>query len=99
MGEIVPGIPVVAVVLADCAPLAFAQVGSPFLPGDVRLARVVQPLLLGDIHQSALPFLHRSLQPFTCAAWSLPSSLPSPLRADPVVRSTDDRRCSTCRYC
>jgi hypothetical protein len=28
----------------------------------VRLARVVQPLLLGDIHQGALPVLHRSLQ-------------------------------------
>ena len=50
MGEIVPGVAVFAVVLADRPPLALAEVGSPFLPGDVRLARVVQPFLLRDIH-------------------------------------------------
>ena len=56
MGEIIPGVAVVAVVLADRPPLPLAEVGSPFLPGDVRLTRVVQPFLLGDIHQRA----HRS---------------------------------------
>src|SRR5882724_2904911 len=49
MGEIVPGVAVLAIVLADRTPLPLAEVGSPFLPGDVCLARVVQPLLLGDI--------------------------------------------------
>src|SRR5580765_332879 len=50
MGEIVPGVAVIAVVFADRTPLPLAEVGAPFLPGNVRLARVVQPLLLGDIH-------------------------------------------------
>src|SRR5207245_10054733 len=51
MGEIVPGVAVIAVVLTDRPPLALAEVGAPFLPGDVRLARLVQPFLLSDIHQ------------------------------------------------
>src|SRR2546425_7197103 len=51
MVEIVPGVAVIAVVLADRPPLPLAEVGAPFLPGDLRLARLVQPLLLGDIHQ------------------------------------------------
>src|SRR5882724_4021798 len=51
MGEIVPGVAIFAVVLADRTPLPLAEVGSPLLPGDVRLARLVQPLLLGDIDQ------------------------------------------------
>ena len=40
MGEIVPGVAVLAVVLTDRPPLPLAEVGSPFLPGDVRLARI-----------------------------------------------------------
>ena len=60
MGEVVPGVAVVAVVLADRAPLPLAEVGSPLLPGDVRLARLVQPLLLGDVdqrlHSPSVPF-------------------------------------------
>src|SRR4029453_1406204 len=35
VGEVVPGIPVVAVVLADGAPLTFTQVRPPLLPGGV----------------------------------------------------------------
>jgi len=31
--EVVPGVAALAVVLADSAPLAFAQVGAPLLPG------------------------------------------------------------------
>jgi len=50
MGEIVPGVAVIAVVLADRTPLPLAEVGAPFFPGDVCLARVVQSFLLGDIH-------------------------------------------------
>ena len=49
MGEIVPRVAVLAVVLADGAPLPFAEVGSPFLPRNSRLARVVQPLLFCDV--------------------------------------------------
>ena len=41
MGEIVPRVAVFAVVLADRPPLPLAEVGAPFLPGDVRLARLV----------------------------------------------------------
>src|SRR6185503_9182277 len=59
MGEVVPGVAVLAVVLADRPPLPLAEIGSPFLPRDLRLARLVQPLLLGDIRQrdhSPTPF-------------------------------------------
>ena len=49
MGEIIPGVAVLAVVLADRAPLPLAEVGSPFLPRDSRLARVIQPLLFRDV--------------------------------------------------
>ena len=47
--EVVPGVAVLAVVLADRPPLPLAQVGSPLLPGGPRLAGVVQPLPLGAI--------------------------------------------------
>src|SRR4030095_4318999 len=50
MGEIVPSVAVVAVILPHRAPLPLAQGGSPFLPRNSRLARLVQPFLLGDIN-------------------------------------------------
>jgi len=50
MGEIVPGVAVLAVVLTDRAPLTLAEVRPPFLPGDSGLARVVLALLLGDVY-------------------------------------------------
>ena len=50
MREVVPGVAVVAVVLADRAPLPFAQIRPPFLPWDLRLSRVVQALLFRHIH-------------------------------------------------
>ena len=50
MGEVVPGVSVRAVVLADRPPLPLAEVGAPLLPGDSCLASVVQPLLLGGVH-------------------------------------------------
>src|SRR4029453_12247193 len=49
VGEMPPRVPVVAVILADGAPLAFAEVGPPLLPGDAALARVVQPGLFVDV--------------------------------------------------
>src|SRR5687768_2606127 len=52
MVEIVPGVAILAVVLPDRPPLPFAEVGAPFLPGDTRLACIVQPFLFGDIRYS-----------------------------------------------
>src|SRR4029077_5136366 len=49
MAEVVPGIAIFAVVLAHRAPLALAQIGSPFLPRDSRLARLVQAFLFRDV--------------------------------------------------
>src|SRR5215203_4492872 len=50
MGKIVPGVAVGAVVLADRAPLPLAEIRSPFLPRDLRLACLVQPPLFSDVH-------------------------------------------------
>src|SRR6266851_2384721 len=44
MGEVVPGGAVLAVVLPDGAPLALAQVGTPFPPGDSPVPGVLQPV-------------------------------------------------------
>src|SRR5262249_26527712 len=56
MTEIVPGISVVTVVLANRAPLPFAKIGSPFLPRNSFFAGLVQTMLLGcfDICHSRL---------------------------------------------
>ena len=62
MGEIVPGVAVLAVVLADRAPLPLAQLGSPVLLRDSRLARVIQPLLVRDVDDFLLS--HGSFPPF-----------------------------------
>ena len=50
VGEVVPGVAVLAVVLADRAPLPLAEIRSPFLPRDLRLARLVQTRLFRHIH-------------------------------------------------
>ena len=42
--EVVPGIPVAAVVFANRAPLPFAQVRTPLLPGNSRRDGFLQPL-------------------------------------------------------
>ena len=55
VGEEIPGVAILAVVLAHRAPLPLAEVRAPFLPGDSRLAGVIQPLLLG----AALEFRSR----------------------------------------
>ena len=47
--EVVPGVAVLAVVLADRPPLPLAQVRAPLLPRDADLAGVVQALLLGAV--------------------------------------------------
>ena len=50
VGEIVPGITVFAVVLADRAPLALAEVWTPLLPRHSVLAHLVETRLLGGFH-------------------------------------------------
>src|SRR5262245_55408838 len=46
MGEIVPGVAVLAVVLAHRAPLPLAEIGTPFPPLDPLLARLLEPPVL-----------------------------------------------------
>ena len=45
MGEVVPGVAAFAVVLADRAPLPFAQVRSPLLPGSLALPSLFQSIV------------------------------------------------------
>src|SRR5271166_3171133 len=47
MAEIVPRVAVLAIVLADCAPLAFAEVWPPLSPWNVPLARLVEARRFG----------------------------------------------------
>jgi hypothetical protein len=49
VAEIVPGVPVRAVVLSNSAPLAFTEVGSPLPPRYSLLQRFIQPLRLGRL--------------------------------------------------
>ena len=49
MGEIVPGVAILAIVLPDRAPLPLTQVGTPFLPWNSRIARIIQPLLFRSV--------------------------------------------------
>jgi hypothetical protein len=44
MREIFPGVPLRAVILADGAPLAFAEIRPPTFPMDGALFRFLQPL-------------------------------------------------------
>src|SRR6516164_7917784 len=53
VGEVVPRIPVLAVVLADRAPLSFAQIRTPLLPRRPLLARLVETPLLGGFRFQA----------------------------------------------
>ena len=57
VAEIVPGIAIVTVVLAHRAPLSFAQVRSPFLPGKLFLVVFFQPNLF-IVHGSTSVFGH-----------------------------------------
>ena len=59
MGEVRPGVAVVAVVLADSSPLPLAKVGTPPPPGHPPLVRLHQALLLGvglTAHLDLVPF-------------------------------------------
>src|SRR5262249_37385334 len=51
VGEIVPGIAVLAVVLAHRAPLALAEVRAPLPPAHAGLARLGEALLLGALRE------------------------------------------------
>ena len=48
MGEVVPHVSVTAVVLADGAPLPFAQIHARLRPRHTASTRLVQPFLFGD---------------------------------------------------
>ena len=73
VGEVVPGVAVLAVVLADRAPLPLAEVRAPLLPGDPRLAGLVQPLLLGRVHD---PRVDRLLLCHGLSPLGVPSVVP-----------------------
>jgi hypothetical protein len=45
VAEVVPRITVSTVILAYCSPLPFAEVWSPFFPGNALLASFIQPAL------------------------------------------------------
>ncbi len=65
VAQVVPGIAVAAVVLADRAPLALAQVGAPLTPVLLAQAVLFQPQFLG-IHV-AVCFLHSApISPHSC---------------------------------
>ena len=83
VGEVVPGVAALAVVLADGAPLALAQVGAPLPPGDPLLASVVEPLLLHDTYRfrTRRRSLGAHLRP--PAALKLPEVAASPWRRRP----------------
>src|SRR5262245_43864572 len=46
MGEVIPRVTVVAVVLAHCAPLTLAQIRSPLLPGNLPRSSLVESEML-----------------------------------------------------
>jgi hypothetical protein len=62
MIEIVPGIAVLTVILADCAPLPFAEVWPPLLLRRPLLARLVETQLLRSFGALEYRFVrHRQL--------------------------------------
>src|SRR5450755_4164395 len=54
MGKVVPGVAVLAVVLADCSPLPLAQVGPPLSPWSFGIARLFEPDALRILRHSSL---------------------------------------------
>ena len=54
VGEEIPGVAALAVVLAHGAPLTFAQVGSPLLPVPLAFPRLCQTLLFSRCHLSSV---------------------------------------------
>ena len=49
VGEEIPGVAILAVILADRAPLALAEIGAPFPPRNARLAGIGQTVLFRGI--------------------------------------------------
>src|SRR5258705_4562559 len=84
VGEIVPGVAVSAVVFADRPPLSLAQVRSPFFPGDVCLARVVQPLLLGDVYHG-IHFFWPPQRTGPPPRWAAPTNVRHDIRRGTVL--------------
>src|SRR5947207_2791420 len=50
--EIVPCIPIFAIVLSNCSPLSFTQIGTPFFPRNAAFSCIVQALLLFGLNIS-----------------------------------------------
>ena len=50
VGEEIPGVTVLAVVLADRSPLALAEVRPPFLPVDLALASLIKSGVFSCVH-------------------------------------------------
>src|SRR5687767_11088242 len=91
MSEMVPGVPVIAVVLADRSPLPLAEVGAPFFPGNLPFTRVVQSFLFDDVYEVHGPCERRLVQRNTIT----PNA--------EVLSSVEHKRCHTeiqrtCRY-
>src|SRR5262249_49243853 len=61
VGEVVPGVAALAVVFANGAPLPFAQVRPPLLPGDFLLSRLLKPGVFGR-HRTAFFRLERQAE-------------------------------------
>src|SRR6516162_5617899 len=63
VGEVVPGITVFAVVLADRAPLALAEVWTPLLPRHSLVAHLVETPLLGGFRGARVTLVRQSSPP------------------------------------
>jgi hypothetical protein len=61
VGEIVPRIAVLAVVLADRSPLAFAEVRPPLFPGNLFLTRLVEAHFFRCLHRFGARTLRQRL--------------------------------------
>src|SRR5262249_45294749 len=57
--EVVPGIPVIAIVFPHRSPLALAQIGSPFPPWDVLVTGTLKPPSFSVVTHSCSPFSSR----------------------------------------
>src|SRR4029077_18236023 len=59
MSEIIPGIPILAVVFPYCPPLAFAEIRAPFLPWNSIFAAFIQSALLVGFNVVKVRFVVR----------------------------------------
>src|SRR4029453_3291523 len=86
--EVAPGIAVLAVVLADGAPLPLTEVGAPFLPRRAGFPRLVQAFLFRNVQH--VQFRH--MNPFSESAVSPPVASAQMSRTGPARRSTSPAR-------